>query len=162
MLKFSGWSCLISDAGKVDVTKHWQLALHCLYSQWVHIVKCDRCIECDNDESKSLAERRVLSCLAREGYLSHYDLGDEKKRHWNKHAGWITNRRQLRSKIWWLTVLQFALLIALRCVLHRYGNQDIHRWKFSILVIFCFCIRFRFYRFFCFVKEGATPWDPLT
>lgn len=23
--------------------------------------------------------------------------------------------------------LQFASLIALRCVLHRYGNQDIHR-----------------------------------
>ena len=28
-------------------------------------------------------------------------------------------------------VLQFALLIAVRCVLHRYGNQDIHRRKFS-------------------------------
>ena len=24
MLKFSGWSCLISDAKKVCVTKHWQ------------------------------------------------------------------------------------------------------------------------------------------
>ena len=24
-------------------------------------------------------------------------------------------------------VLQFALRIAFRCVLHRYGNQDIHR-----------------------------------
>ena len=24
-------------------------------------------------------------------------------------------------------ILQFALLIAFRCVLHRYGNQDIHR-----------------------------------
>jgi hypothetical protein len=33
------------------------------------------------DESKPPAERRVLSCLAREGYLSHYDLGDEIKRH---------------------------------------------------------------------------------
>ena len=38
MLKFSGWSCLISDASKVCVTKHWQLTLHCLSSQWVHIV----------------------------------------------------------------------------------------------------------------------------
>ena len=27
-------------------------------------------------------------------------------------------------------ILQFALRIAFRCVLHRYGNQDIHRWKF--------------------------------
>ena len=44
------------------------------------------------------------------------------------------HRRQLRSKIWWLTVLQFALLIALRCVLHRYGNQDIHRWKFGFVM----------------------------
>ena len=36
-------------------------------------------------------------------------------------------------------ILQFALRIAFRCVLHRYGNQDIHRWKFSFiddLVIF--------------------------
>jgi hypothetical protein len=24
-------------------------------------------------------------------------------------------------------ILQFALRIAFRCVLHRYGNQDIHR-----------------------------------
>ena len=38
MLKFSGWSCLISDAKKVCVTKHWQRLLHCLCSQWVHIV----------------------------------------------------------------------------------------------------------------------------
>jgi len=28
-------------------------------------------------------------------------------------------------------ILQFALLFAFRCVLHRCGNQDIHRWKFS-------------------------------
>lgn len=28
-------------------------------------------------------------------------------------------------------VLQFALRIAFRCVLHRHGNLDIHRWKFS-------------------------------
>jgi hypothetical protein len=28
MLKFSGWSCLISDAKKVCVTKHWKPKLH--------------------------------------------------------------------------------------------------------------------------------------
>jgi hypothetical protein len=28
-------------------------------------------------------------------------------------------------------ILQFALRIAFRCVLHRHGNLDIHRWKFS-------------------------------
>ena len=27
-------------------------------------------------------------------------------------------------------ILQFALRIAFRCVLHRYGNQDIHRLTF--------------------------------
>lgn len=26
-------------------------------------------------------------------------------------------------------ILQFAVLIALRCALHRHLNQDIHRWK---------------------------------
>ena len=100
-----------------------------------------------SDKLKSLAKRRVLSCLTREGYLSHYDLGDEIKRHWNKHSGWRASRRQLRSKIWWLTVLQFALLIALRCVLHRYGNQDIHRWEFGFclsLVSFLCVIKFVF------------------
>ena len=30
--------------------------------------------------------------------------------------------------------LQFALLIALSCVLHRYGSQDIHRWNFLVFV----------------------------
>lgn len=29
MLKFSGWSCLISDAKKVWVSKRWQLSLYC-------------------------------------------------------------------------------------------------------------------------------------
>jgi hypothetical protein len=33
-----------------------------------------------------LADSRVLSCLAREGYLSHYDLGEELARHWTKRA----------------------------------------------------------------------------
>ena len=31
-------------------------------------------------------------------------------------------------------VLQFALLIAVRCVLPRYENLDIHRWKFSFFL----------------------------
>ena len=36
---------------------------------------------------KSLAERRVLSCLTREGHLSHYDLGEEIIRHWTRRTG---------------------------------------------------------------------------
>ena len=41
----------------------------------------------------------------------------------------ITRKCNVRSKIWWFRVLQFALRIAFRCVLHRCGNQDIHRLK---------------------------------
>lgn len=32
-------------------------------------------------------------------------------------------------------ILQFALLIALRCVLHRCRSQDIHRWQFLLCYI---------------------------
>lgn len=50
--------------------------------------------------------------------------------HWNEHEGFYTSttcvQRSDDSRI-----LQFALRIAFRCVLHRHGNLDIHRWKFS-------------------------------
>ena len=46
-------------------------------------------------------------------------------------------------------ILQFALRIAFRCVLHRCGSQDIHCWKCWIVILFyensesnvlvCFC-----------------------
>lgn len=29
----------------------------------------------------------MLSCLTREGHLSHYDLGEEITRHWTRRAG---------------------------------------------------------------------------
>ena len=48
-------------------------------------------------------------------------------RHWNKHASERFPEAQYAFKdlmIHW--VLQFALRIAFRCVLHRCGNQDIH------------------------------------
>ena len=64
-----------------------------------------------------------------ENYFNHIQFFDAINRaHWNKHDS--RSCRHLRSKIWWLTVLQFALRIAFRCVLHRYRSQDIHRWKF--------------------------------
>ena len=37
-------------------------------------------------------------------------------------------------------ILQFALRIAFRGVLHRCGNQEIHRWKISSIDI-CFCFQ---------------------
>ena len=55
-----------------------------------------------------------------------YDVGNQI--HWNEHDS--LHCRHLRSKIWWLAVVQFALRIAFRCVLHRYRSLDIHRWKF--------------------------------
>ena len=40
-------------------------------------------------------------------------------------------------------ILQFTLIIAFRCVLHRYESQEIHREK----LIFCFCFLFVFFFF---------------
>ena len=52
--------------------------------------------------------------------------------HWHsdKHAARCTQTAQCAFKILMIhEVLQFALRIAFRCVLHRCGNQDIHCWK---------------------------------
>ena len=67
------------------------------------------------------------------------------------HAEWAT--RTLRQTCCWENptaqcafkilmiheVLQFALRIAFRCVLHRCGNLDIHRWKLCILSFVTTC-----------------------
>ena len=37
-------------------------------------------------------------------------------------------------------ILQFALRIAFRCVLHRCGNQDIRRWKCISRYVFGLCV----------------------
>ena len=37
-------------------------------------------------------------------------------------------------------ILQFALRIAFRCVLHRCGNQDIRRWKCLLTLCFWLCL----------------------
>ena len=56
--------------------------------------------------------------------------GWEFKWHSNRHAPRSTKERKVRSKIRWFTEnLQFTLLIAVRCVLHRCENQEIHCWK---------------------------------
>ena len=49
-------------------------------------------------------------------------------------------------------VLQFALRIAFRCVLHRHGNLDIHRWKFS----FRFWIVSRFFKWNVFFSHKVS------
>ena len=58
-------------------------------------------------------------------------------RHWNKHTTRSGNPVvQCAFKdlmIHW--VLQFALRIAFRCVLHRCGNQDIHRLKLLKFIV---------------------------
>ena len=74
-------------------------------------------------------QRPTLPRTQWENDFNHIKFCDAINRaHWNEHGG--SSHRQMRSKIWWLTVLQFALRIAFRCVLHRYRSQDIHRWKF--------------------------------
>jgi hypothetical protein len=40
----------------------------------------------------------VLSCLAREGHLSHKDLGEEKTRHWTRRAGESPRTAQVAFK----------------------------------------------------------------
>ena len=70
-----------------DVSKHLQPKLRCTHHHWVHIKKCDVCSECD---PKVTASSRVLPHLVTEGHLSHYDLGEEIKTHWNKHAKTFT------------------------------------------------------------------------
>ena len=51
-------------------------------------------------------------------------------RHSDKHAPGKIPRAQCAFKVLMIhEVLQFASRIAFRCVLHRCGNLDIHRWK---------------------------------
>ena len=55
-------------------------------------------------------------------------------RHSNRHT---SEEVQVAFKVlmthW---ILQFALRIAFRCVLHRCGSQDIHCWKCWIVILF--------------------------
>ena len=66
--------------------------------------------------------------------------------HLNKTREWLKNTNtqtgilplarkcNVHSKIRWSLILQFTSPIAFRCVLHRYENQDIHRYKSFIFV----------------------------
>lgn len=68
MLKFSGWSYFISDAGKFECLSTCSLRRAAFAIDVVHIKKCDVCIEWT---VASPAKSRVLSCLATGGYLPH-------------------------------------------------------------------------------------------
>jgi len=57
------------------------------------------------------------------------------KRHSTRHASPLTDEAQCAFKILMIHwVVQFALRIAVRSVLHRYTSREIHRWKSSSLV----------------------------
>ena len=51
-------------------------------------------------------------------------------RHWSRHAFRDIPKAQYAFKSLSVHgILQFTMLIALRCALHRCSNRDIHRWK---------------------------------
>ena len=80
MLKFSRYSYFISDVVKIKVSKHWEvtLATSTLNEFTLENVTAALSVAgCDASNCRG----RVLSCLAIEGYLSHYDLGEERKTH---------------------------------------------------------------------------------
>ena len=58
------------------------------------------------------------------------------KRHWSKHAFRNNPKEQHAFNfllVYW--ILQFTMLITLRCTLHRCSRRDIHHWKLCYLNI---------------------------
>ena len=54
-------------------------------------------------------------------------------RHWSRHASRDIPKAQYAFKYLLVHgILQFTMLIALRCALHRYSSRDIRRWKLFI------------------------------
>lgn len=63
------------------------------------------------------------------------------KRHSTRHAMTLTVTAQCAFKISMIHwVVQFALRIAFRSVLHRYTSREIHRWKSSFVNFVCFVV----------------------
>ena len=55
-------------------------------------------------------------------------------RHWSKHTFRDIPKVQYAFKsLSAHGILQFTMLIALRCTLHRWSNRDIHHWKLYTL-----------------------------
>ena len=56
------------------------------------------------------------------------------KRHWSKHAFRNNPKEQYAFNlllVHW--ILQFTMLITLRCTLHRCSSRDIHHWKLCLI-----------------------------
>ena len=58
--------------------------------------------------------------------------GNRRRRLWSRQALRNVPKAQNTFKILLIHgILQFTMLITLRCALHRCSSQDIHRWKFQ-------------------------------
>ena len=78
MLKFSRYSYFISDVVKIKVSKHWEVTLA---TSTLNEFTLENVTAALSVAANSNCRDRVLSCLAIEGHLSHYDLGEERKTH---------------------------------------------------------------------------------
>ena len=91
MLKFSGWSCLISD-------EDWRLSFLVHLNRISHNSN-EITLICDNFVR---GKAPMNSFSTRECDLNRIKMFDVNLTHWNKHAKGISPKRGMRSKIWWL------------------------------------------------------------
>ena len=97
----------------------------------MRIVNQSTCRRCEREPCDSLTSRFGYLCPP---VPKHGGILCLLKTHWSKHASrWA--EAQVAFEILMTHGLQFALLIALCCVLHRYESQDIHRWKFCFFSV---------------------------
>ena len=85
MLKFSGWSHLSPDT--VPKLVWLNTGSYCCTAPALNEFTLENVTSALSVTVSSHCKGRVLSCLAREGYLKHYDMDDERIRHWTRRAG---------------------------------------------------------------------------
>ena len=69
-----------------------------------------------------------------ENVTPEWHAPQKNKRHWSKHAFKNTPKEQHAFNfllVHW--ILQFTMLITLRCTLHRCSSRDTHHWKWCCL-----------------------------
>ena len=81
MLKFSGWSYLISDTSRDWGSKRFAVACADSALNEFTLENVTAALSAPFTGVKALAELRALSYFAWEGYPKHYDLGEEITRH---------------------------------------------------------------------------------
>ena len=118
MLKFSGWSCLISGV----VEKKYIISTLVKSLDSMRSLKVKWLLHWPSEFSAFVFNERII-------WFNRIEMMDFWT-HWNRHTACYSSancvqRSDTRG------ILQFALRIAFSCVLHRYESQDIHRWKFS-------------------------------